>query len=84
MLDPFGIERLRDDKGFANTAIAVPVRDRQGEICVFRGALHVDPVEVDEEEIARRCSHEDERCAAGGLANRREEACKGPKDVAIR
>lgn len=84
MLDPVGLEGLRGDEGLANAAIGAPVGDSQGEICVFRGAPHVDPVEVDEKEIARSRSHEDEWCAAGGLANRREEAGKGLKDGAIR
>jgi hypothetical protein len=84
MLDPVGFEGLRGDEGFANTAKGAPVGDRQGEVCVFCGALHVDPVEVDEEEIARSRSHEDEWCAAGGIANRREQACEGLKAVAVR
>lgn len=81
---PVGLECFRGDESFANAQKRVPVGNSQRQVCVFRGALDVDPVYVNEDEITGGGAHEHKGRAAGGLANRREEASKGLKEGAVR
>jgi hypothetical protein len=77
-------ECSRREESFTDAVKRVPVRDSQGQVRVFRGALHLHAMHMNQEEIASCRSHQEEGRFAGSLANGCEKPSKRLKRRAIR
>jgi hypothetical protein len=84
MLWTVGRETSRCYQSPAQAEKHVPAANSKRQVRVFRRPLCLDPVRMNEEEVASGGAHQQEGRLACCLANCREQPGQRPKDGAIR
>jgi hypothetical protein len=79
-----GREGSRRDESVAHAEKDIPARNRQCQVRVLGGSLQIDAMRMNEDEIARGGTYQEERRLAGRFANCREQPGQRPKNRAIR